>query len=66
MENGYEERLAERLSGVGLDYSSNSPDNEFKNDDFSQAIKAVEAAETIIKQQVLFLSLFEKKNSFFR
>ncbi|KAL1201141.1 hypothetical protein V5N11_008890 [Cardamine amara subsp. amara] len=52
MENGHEKRLAERFSGVGLADSSNSPENEFKNDNFSQVIKAVESAGTMIKQQV--------------
>lgn len=52
MENGHEERLAERFSGVGLEDSSRSAENEFKNDNLFQVIKAVEAAETTIKEQV--------------
>ncbi|KAF2539416.1 hypothetical protein F2Q68_00023078 [Brassica cretica] len=47
MDNGHEERLAERFSGVGLRESS-----EVKNDSLFQVIKAVEAAEATIKQQV--------------
>ncbi|KAJ0266120.1 Uncharacterized protein HA466_0001700 [Hirschfeldia incana] len=48
MDNGHEERLAERFSeGVGLRES-----NEVKNDSLFQVIKAVEAAEATIKQQV--------------
>lgn len=57
MENGHEERLAERFSGVGLEDSSRSPENEFKNDSLLKVIKAVEAAETTIKQQVWCLSV---------
>lgn len=57
MENGHEERLAERFSKVVLDDSSRSPENEFKNDNLFQVIKAVEAAETTIKEQVWSLSL---------
>ncbi|CAL9231304.1 unnamed protein product [Arabidopsis halleri] len=52
MENGHEERLAERFSGVGLEDYSRSAENEFKNDNLFQVIKAVEAAETTIKEQV--------------
>ena len=46
MDNGHEERLAEKFSGVGLRESSN------ENDSLFQVIKAVEAAEATIKQQV--------------
>ncbi|KAJ0248704.1 hypothetical protein HA466_0157650 [Hirschfeldia incana] len=46
MENGHEE---ERCSQVGNEDSS---ENDFKNDNLMQVIKAVEAAETTIKQQV--------------
>ncbi|XP_010546269.1 PREDICTED: uncharacterized protein LOC104818394 isoform X2 [Tarenaya hassleriana] len=52
MENGHEERLAERFSRVRLSDSSRSPDNDVKNDSLFQVIKAVEAAEATIKQQV--------------
>jgi hypothetical protein len=52
MENGHEERLAERFSGLGFEDSSLLPENEFKNDNLFQVIKAVEAAETTIKEQV--------------
>jgi hypothetical protein len=54
MENGHEERLAERFSGLGFEDSSLLPENEFKNDNLFQVIKAVEAAETTIKEQVWF------------
>ena len=53
MDNGHEERLAERSSGVGLRESS-----EVKNDSLFQVIKAVEAAEATIKQQVFVASLY--------
>ncbi|KFK25213.1 hypothetical protein AALP_AA8G081800 [Arabis alpina] len=49
MDNGHEERLVERFSGVGLRESS---ENDVKNDSLFQVIKAVEAAEATIKQQV--------------
>ncbi|CAN8256860.1 unnamed protein product [Cochlearia groenlandica] len=54
MENGgeLEERLAERFSGVGLRDSSGSHENQVQNDSLFQVIKAVEAAEATIKQQV--------------
>ncbi|AED91302.2 transmembrane protein [Arabidopsis thaliana] len=52
MDNGHEERLAERFSGVGLGESSGSHENDVKNDSLFQVIKAVEAAEATIKQQV--------------
>uniref|UniRef100_A0A1J3CCA6 Uncharacterized protein n=1 Tax=Noccaea caerulescens TaxID=107243 RepID=A0A1J3CCA6_NOCCA len=48
MENGHEERLAEKFSRVGLHDSSHSPGDG----SLLQVIKAVEAAETTIKQQV--------------
>ncbi|KAF8087580.1 hypothetical protein N665_0578s0032 [Sinapis alba] len=49
MENGHDERF----SRVGIENSSRSPEeNEFKEDNLLQVIKAVEAAETTIKQQV--------------
>ncbi|CAA7023430.1 unnamed protein product [Microthlaspi erraticum] len=48
MENGHEERLAEKFSRVGVDDSSHSPGDG----SLLQVIKAVEAAETTIKQQV--------------
>ncbi|EOA20045.1 hypothetical protein CARUB_v10000317mg [Capsella rubella] len=52
MDNGHEERLAQRFSGVGLRESSGSHENDVKNDSLFQVIKAVEAAEATIKQQV--------------
>ncbi|KAF8051131.1 hypothetical protein N665_1792s0002 [Sinapis alba] len=52
MENGHEERLSERFSQVGIEDSSRLPEKDFKNDNLLQVIKAVEAAETTIKQQV--------------
>ncbi|XP_010495115.1 PREDICTED: uncharacterized protein LOC104772168 [Camelina sativa] len=52
MDNGHEERLAQRFSGVGLGESSGSHENDVKNDSLFQVIKAVEAAEATIKQQV--------------
>lgn len=48
MENGHEERLADKFLRVGLDDSSHSPGDG----SLLQVIKAVEAAETTIKQQV--------------
>lgn len=55
MDNGHEERLAQRFSGVGLRESSGSHENDLKNDSLFQVIKAVEAAEATIKQQVCVL-----------
>ncbi|XP_010452836.1 PREDICTED: uncharacterized protein LOC104734867 isoform X3 [Camelina sativa] len=52
MDNGHEERFAQRFSGVGLGESSGSHENDVKNDSLFQVIKAVEAAEATIKQQV--------------
>ncbi|CAH2073525.1 unnamed protein product [Thlaspi arvense] len=52
MDNGHEESLAERFSRVGLRESSASHENDVKNDSLFQVIKAVEAAEATIKQQV--------------
>ncbi|XP_010423089.1 PREDICTED: uncharacterized protein LOC104708245 isoform X2 [Camelina sativa] len=52
MDNGHEERLAQRFSGVGLGESSGSHENDVKNGSLFQVIKAVEAAEATIKQQV--------------
>ncbi|KAJ4883208.1 hypothetical protein Rs2_33301 [Raphanus sativus] len=52
MDNGHEERLEERFSGFGLREESSSNENEVKNDSLFQVIKAVEAAEATIKQQV--------------
>ena len=50
MENGHDGKLAEKLSGLALN------DNKDSNNDDSlfQVMKAVEAAEATIKQQVLF------------
>ncbi|KAF8050388.1 hypothetical protein N665_1979s0007 [Sinapis alba] len=52
MEKGHEERLSERFSQVGIEDSSRLQEKVFKNDNLLQVIKAVEAAETTIKQQV--------------
>ncbi|KAL1191262.1 hypothetical protein V5N11_001495 [Cardamine amara subsp. amara] len=52
MDNGHEENLAERFSGMGFRESSGSHENDVKNDSLFQVIKAVEAAEATIKQQV--------------
>ena len=57
VENGHVERLAERFSQVGVEDSSRSLEKDFKNDNLLLVIKAVEAAETTIKQQVWSLSL---------
>ncbi|KAL0762249.1 hypothetical protein Bca101_078400 [Brassica carinata] len=52
MENGHEEGLTDKFSKVGIEDSSSSQENNLKNDNLLQVIKAVEAAETTIKQQV--------------
>ncbi|CAN8252109.1 unnamed protein product [Cochlearia groenlandica] len=52
MENGHVERLSEGFSGVGLDDSCRKLEKEYKDESLLQVIKAVEAAETTIKQQV--------------
>ena len=52
MENGHEDGLTHKFSKVGFE---DSPENNLKNDNLLQVIKAVEAAETTIKQQVLSL-----------
>ncbi|KAF3444189.1 hypothetical protein FNV43_RR13879 [Rhamnella rubrinervis] len=60
MENGYDGKLAEKFSGLGLgsgvstgDPSSNTNTNSNHNDSsLFQVMKAVEAAEATIKQQV--------------
>lgn len=58
MDNGHdEERLAERFSG-GVGLRESSDENEVKNDSLFQVIKAVEAAEATIKQQVFVASLY--------
>ncbi|KAI3435440.1 uncharacterized protein J3R85_006042 [Psidium guajava] len=50
MENGFDGKLADKFSGMALnDASSNINSN---NDSLFQVMKAVEAAETTIKQQV--------------
>ncbi|KAH0870397.1 hypothetical protein HID58_077419 [Brassica napus] len=51
MENGHEEGLTDKFSKVGIEDSSSSQENNLKNDNLLQVIKAVEAAETTIKQQ---------------
>ena len=57
MENGYDGKLVDRLSGLAL---SDSPSSA-SNDGLFQVMKAVEAAEATIKLQVS-LSLFLKKS----
>ena len=52
MENGHEDGLTHTFSKVGFE---DSPENNLKHDNLLQVIKAVEAAETTIKQQVLSL-----------
>ncbi|KAJ4877495.1 Uncharacterized protein Rs2_42513 [Raphanus sativus] len=54
MENGHDEErlLAERFCQVGIEDSSRLKEEDFKNDNLLRVIKAVEAAETTIKQQV--------------
>ena len=53
MENGHDGKLAEKLSGLALN------DNKDSNNDDSlfQVMKAVDAAEATIKQQVFFFFL---------
>lgn len=66
MENGYDEKLAEKFSGMGInqngqhmhDQPGHSSDNNNNNDNLFQVMKAVEAAEATIKQQVLYLLFF--------
>ncbi|CAH8387744.1 unnamed protein product [Eruca vesicaria subsp. sativa] len=62
MENGHEEILAERFSQVGIEDSSLLQERDFKNDNLLQIIKAVEAAETTIKQQKPDESLLQTSN----
>lgn len=59
MENGHDEErlLAERFCQVGIEDSSRLKEEDFKNDNLLRVIKAVEAAETTIKQQVCSLLL---------
>lgn len=60
MENGHDEErlLAERFSQVGIEDCSRLLEEDFKNENLLQVIKAVEAAETTIKQQVCSLLLY--------
>lgn len=59
MENGHEEKLADKLSELTVNNSPQSPDDSTaKNDSLFQVMKAVEAAEATIKQQVLVNFLF--------
>jgi len=68
MENGYDGKLAEKFSGLGINnqngqqqqqqhvHDDHQPDNNNNNNDnLFQVMKAVEAAEATIKQQVLYL-----------
>lgn len=57
MENGHDHKLAEKLSGMVLtDVTSSTPNNVHNdnnnNDSLFQVLKAVEAAEATIRQQV--------------
>lgn len=61
MENGYDAQLAEKFSGLGVNQHSQQHDQPHdqnhstssNNDSLFQVMKAVEAAEATIKQQVL-------------
>ncbi|KAL5818145.1 hypothetical protein ACOSQ3_022044 [Xanthoceras sorbifolium] len=54
MENGHGGggKLADKLSGLRLNENENDPSNNNNNDNLFQVMKAVEAAEATIKQQV--------------
>lgn len=52
MENGFDWKLAEKLSSLELNDPSNITDN---NGSLFQVLKAVEAAEATIKQQAMLL-----------
>lgn len=51
MENGFDRKLADKLSSLEL----NDPSNISDSDSLFQVMKAVEAAEATIKQQVMIL-----------
>lgn len=55
MDNGFHEKLADKFSGLRLDDPSS--DIHSNNDNLFRVMKAVEAAEANIKQQV-FLNVF--------
>lgn len=62
MENGHGGNLADKFSGLALndkgnDSNNNSNSNNNNNDSLFQVMKAVEAAEATIKQQVSSLFL---------
>ncbi|KAK9292736.1 hypothetical protein L1049_020715 [Liquidambar formosana] len=51
MDNGFG-NLADKMSGLAVNESSSSPNSNSNNDSLFQVMKAVEAAEDTIKQQV--------------
>ena len=61
MENGHDGKLAEKFSGLSIDQHGQnhvhdqSNVSSSNNDNLYQVMKAVEAAEATIKQQVLWL-----------
>lgn len=58
MDNGYDARLAEKFSGLGINQNGQQHEHDQSNfssnnnDNLYQVMKAVEAAEATIKQQV--------------
>lgn len=69
MKNGYDGRLAEKFSGLGINQHSqqhDQPHNQTNpssdNDSLYQIMKAVETAEATIRQQVY---LFQRMHCFF-
>ncbi|XP_044500442.1 uncharacterized protein LOC123221628 isoform X2 [Mangifera indica] len=52
MENGHGENLLDKLSGLALNDSNNNSSSNNNNDNLYQVMKAVEAAEATIKQQI--------------
>jgi hypothetical protein len=67
MENGYDGNLADKFSGMNINQNGqqhvndqsnlSSNNNNSNNDNLFQVMKAVEAAEATIKEQVLTLAL---------
>jgi hypothetical protein len=68
MENGYDGNLADKFSGMNINQNgqqhahdqsnlSSNNNNNSNNDNLFQVMKAVEAAEATIKEQVLTLAL---------
>lgn len=56
MDNGFHEKLADKFSGLRLDDPSS--DIHSNNDNLFRVMKAVEAAEANIKQQVFKKNIF--------